>query len=136
MEAVREPEVIRLYREDEVVELVANYLLSNKKHEQERQRKQKVKQIVSRQRKRQLLRELLISFLKQIIAIVFIALFPWVICKVTGDSEYYNMYLMAAPIALGMIYQLIKGKLEVIRQNEKITLCISGRIDSWNLDVS
>ena len=39
MEAVREPEVIRLYREDEVVELVANYLLSNKKHEQERQRK-------------------------------------------------------------------------------------------------
>ena len=107
MEAVREPEVIRLYREDEVVELVANYLLSNKKHEQERQRKQKVKQIVSRQR--QLLRELLISFLKQIIAIVFIALFPWVICKVTGDSEYYNMYLMAAPIALGMIYQLIKG---------------------------
>ena len=97
MEAVREPEVIRLYREDEVVELVANYLLSNKKHEQERQRK------------RQLLRELLISFLKQIIAIVFIALFPWVICKVTGDSEYYNMYLMAAPIALGMIYQLIKG---------------------------
>lgn len=30
MEAVREPEVIRLYREDEVVELVANYLLSNK----------------------------------------------------------------------------------------------------------
>lgn len=46
MEAVREPEVIRLYREDEVVELVANYLLSNKKHEQERQRKQKVKQIV------------------------------------------------------------------------------------------
>lgn len=104
-----QPEVIRLYREDEVVELVANYLLSNKKHEQERQRKQKVKQIVSRQRKRQLLRELLISFLKQIIAIVFIALFPWVICKVTGDSEYYNMYLMAAPIALGMIYQLIKG---------------------------
>lgn len=109
MEAVREPEVIRLYREDEVVELVANYLLANKKHEQERQRKQKVKQIVSRQRKRQLLRKLLISFLKQIIAIVFIALFPWVICKVTGDSEYYNMYLMAAPIALGMIYQLIKG---------------------------
>ena len=99
----------RVYRADEVVELVANYLLSNKKHEQERQRKQKIKQIVSRQRKRQLLRELLISFLKQIIAIVFIALFPWVICKVTGDSEYYNMYLMAAPIALGMIYQLIKG---------------------------
>lgn len=29
-----------------------------------------------------------------------------------------------------------QGKLEVIRQNEKITLCISGRIDSWNLDVS
>ena len=26
MEAVREPEVIQLYREDEVVELVANYL--------------------------------------------------------------------------------------------------------------
>ena len=43
MEAVREPEVIQLYREDEVVELVANYLLANKKHEQERQRKQKVK---------------------------------------------------------------------------------------------
>ena len=109
MEAVREPEVIRLYRDDEVVELVANYLLENKKHEQERQRKQKVKQIVSRQRKRQLLRELLISFLKQIMLIVFVALFPWVICKVTGDPEYYNMYLMAAPIALGMIYQLIKG---------------------------
>ena len=78
MEAVREPEVIRLYREDEVVELVANYLLSNKKHEQERQRKQKVKQIVSRQRKRQLLRELLISFLKQII---------------TRDIQYNNMVL-------------------------------------------
>ena len=30
MEAVREPEVIRLYREDEVVELVANYLLSKR----------------------------------------------------------------------------------------------------------
>lgn len=29
-----------------------------------------------------------------------------------------------------------QGELEVIRQNEKITLCISGRIDSWNLDVS
>lgn len=109
MEAVREPEVIRLYREDEVVELVANYLLANKKREQERQRKQKVKQIVTRQRKRQLLRELLISFLKQIIAIVFIALFPWVICKVTGDPEYYGMYLMAAPIALGMIWDLLKG---------------------------
>ena len=109
MEAVREPEVIRLYREDEVVELVANYLLANKKHEKERQRKQRVRQIVSRQRKRQLLRELLISFLKQIMLIVFVALFPWVICKVTGDPEYYGMYLMAAPIALGMIYQLIKG---------------------------
>ena len=109
MEAVREPEVIRLYREDEVVELMAKYLLANKMHEQERQRKQRVRQIVSRQRKRQLLRELLISFLKQIIAIVFIALFPWAICKVTGDPEYYGMYLMAAPIALGMIYQLIKG---------------------------
>ena len=109
MEAVREPEVIRLYREDEVVELVANYLLANKKHEQERQRKQKVRQIVTRQRKKKLLRELLISLLKQIILIVFVALLPWAICKVTGDSEYYNMYLMAAPIALGMIYQLIKG---------------------------
>lgn len=109
MEAVREPEVIQLYREDEVVELVTNYLLANKKHEQERQRKQKVRQIITRQRKRLLLRELLISFLKQIMLIVFVALFPWVICKVTGDSEYYNMYLMAAPIALGMIYQLIKG---------------------------
>ena len=43
MEAVREPEVIRLYREDEVVELVANYLLANKKHEKERQRKQRVR---------------------------------------------------------------------------------------------
>lgn len=109
MEAVREPEVIRLYREDEVVELVANYLLANKKYEKEKQHKQRVKQIVSRQRKRQLLRELLISFLKQIMLIVFVALFPWVICKVTRDPEYYNMYLMAAPIALGMIYQLIKG---------------------------
>ena len=109
MEAVREPEVIRLYREDEVVELVANYLLANKKHEQEKKRKQKVRQIVTRQRKRQLLRELLLSFLKQIATIIFCALFPWVICKVTGDPEYYNMYLMAAPIALGMIYQLIKG---------------------------
>ena len=109
MEAVREPEVIQLYREDEVVELVANYLLANKKHEQEKQHKQKVRQIVSRQRKRQLLRELLISFLKQIITIVFIAMFPWVICKVTGDPEYYGMYLMAAPIALGMIWDLLKG---------------------------
>ena len=65
MEAVREPEVIRLYREDEVVELVANYLLANKKHEKEKQHKQRVRQIVNRQRKRQLLRELLISFLTQ-----------------------------------------------------------------------
>ena len=97
MEAVREPEVIQLYREDEVVELMAKYLLANKMHEQERQRK------------RQLLRELLISFLKQIIAIVFIALFPWAICKVTGDPEYYNMYLMAAPIVAGLIWDLIKG---------------------------
>ena len=109
MEAVREPEVIRLYREDEVVELVANYLLVNEKHEQERQHKQRVRQIVSRQRKRQLLRELLISFLKQIMLIVFVALFPWVICKVTGDPEYYNMYLMAAPIVAGLIWNLIKG---------------------------
>lgn len=109
MEAVREPEVIQLYREDEVVELVANYLLANKKHEQERQRKQKVKQIVSRRRKRQLLRKLLISFLKQIMLIVFVALFPWVICKVTGDPEYYGMYLMAAPIVAGLIWDLIKG---------------------------
>ena len=109
MESVREPEVIQLYREDEVVELVANYLLANKKHEQERQRKQKVKQIVSRQRKRQLLRKLLISFLKQIMLIVFVALFPWVICKVTGDPEYYGMYLMAAPIVAGLIWDLIKG---------------------------
>ena len=109
MEAVREPEVIQLYREDEVVELVANYLQANKKHEQERQRKQKVKQIVSRQRKRQLLRKLLISFLKQIMLIVFVALFPWVICKVTGDPEYYGMYLMAAPIVAGLIWDLIKG---------------------------
>ena len=109
MEAVREPEVIQLYREDEVVELVANYLLANKKHEQERQRKQKVKQIVSRQRKRQLLRKLLISFLKQIMLIVFVALCPWVICKVTGDPEYYGMYLMAAPIVAGLIWDLIKG---------------------------
>ena len=109
MEAVREPEVIRLYREDEVVELVANYLLANKKHEKEKQHKQRVRQIVNRQRKRQLLRELLISFIKQIVAIIFCALLPWVLCKVTGDPEYYNMYLMAAPIALGMIYQLIKG---------------------------
>ena len=109
MEAVREPEVIQLQREDEVVELVANYLLANKKHEQERQRKQKVKQIVSRQRKRQLLRKLLISFLKQIMLIVFVALFPWVICKVTGDPEYYGMYLMAAPIVAGLIWDLIKG---------------------------
>ena len=109
MEAVREPEVIQLYREDEVVELVANYLLANKKHEQERQRKQKVKQIVSRQRKLQLLRKLLISFLKQIMLIVFVALFPWVICKVTGDPEYYGMYLMAAPIVAGLIWDLIKG---------------------------
>ena len=103
MEAVREPEVIRLYREDEVVELVANYLLANKKQEQERQRKQKVRQIVTRQRKKKLLRELLISFLNQIILIGFVALLPWAICKVTGDSEYYNMYLMAAPIAVGLI---------------------------------
>ena len=109
MEAVREPEVIQLYREDEVVELVANYLLANKKHEQERKSKQKVKQIVSRQRKRQLLRKLLISFLKQIMLIVFVALFPWVICKVTGDPEYYGMYLMAAPIVAGLIWDLIKG---------------------------
>ena len=29
-----------------------------------------------------------------------------------------------------------QGELEVIRQNEKIALCISGRIDSWNLDLS
>ena len=104
MEAVREPEVIRLYREDEVVELVAKYLLANKK-----QHKQRVRQIVNRQRKRQLIRELLISLLKQIAAIVFIALFPWLICKVTGDPEYYGMYLMAAPIALGMIWDLLKG---------------------------
>ena len=109
MEAVREPEVIQLYREDEVVELVANYLLANKKHEQERQRKQKVRQIITRQRKRLLLRELLISFLKQIMLIVFVALFPWVICKVTGDPEYYGMYLMAAPIVAGLIWDLIKG---------------------------
>lgn len=109
MEAVREPEVIRLYREDEVVELVAKYLLSNKKQEQEKQHKQRVRQIVNRQRKRQLIRELLISLLKQIAAIVFIALFPWLICKVTGDPEYYGMYLMAAPIALGMIWDLLKG---------------------------
>ena len=109
MEAVREPEVIRLYREDEVVELVANYLLANKKHEQERQRKQKVRQIVTRQRKKKLLRELLISLLKQIILIVFVALLPWTICKVTGDSEYYNMYLMAAPIAVGLIWNLLSG---------------------------
>lgn len=110
MEATREPETIRLYREDEVVELVANYLLANKKQEQENQRKQKVRQIVTRQRKRQLIRELLISLLKQIIAIVFIALLPWVICKVTGDSEYYGLYLMAAPIVVGLIWNLISGK--------------------------
>ena len=109
MEAVREPETIRLYREDEVVELVAKYLLANKKHEQERQHKQKVRRIVSRQRKRQLLRELLISLLKQVIAIVFIALFPWLICKVTGDPEYYGMYLMAAPLVAGLIWDLLKG---------------------------
>lgn len=109
MEAVREPEVIRLYREDEVVELVAKYILANKKQEQEKQHKQRVRQIVNRQRKRQLIRELLISLLKQIAAIVFIALFPWLICKVTGDPEYYGMYLMAAPIALGMIWDLLKG---------------------------
>ena len=109
MEAIREPETIKLYREDEVVELVANYLLANKKQEQERQRKQKVRQIVTRQRKRQLIRELLISLLKQIAAIVFIALFPWLICKVTGDSEYYGLYLMAAPLVAGLIWNLIKG---------------------------
>lgn len=109
MEVIREPETIRLYREDEVVELVANYLLVNKQAEKEKQHKQKVKQIVSRQRKRQLLRELLTSLLKQIAAIVFIALLPWLICKVTGDPEYYGMYLMAAPIALGMIWDLLKG---------------------------
>ena len=109
MEAVREPEVIRLYREDEVVELVANYLLANKKHEQERRHKQRVRQIVSRQRKRQLIRELLISMLKKIAAIVFIALLPWLICKVTGDSEYYGMYLMAAPLVAGLIWNLIRG---------------------------
>ena len=41
--------------------------------------------------------------------IVFVALFPWVICKVTGDPEYYGMYLMAAPIVAGLIWDLIKG---------------------------
>ena len=135
MEAVREPEVIRLYREDEVVELVAKYLLANKKQEQEKQHKQRVRQIVNRQRKRQLLMELLISFLKQIMLIVFVALFPWVICKVTGDPEYYNMYYGCADCARNDL-SVNQGELEVIRQNEKITLCISGRIDSWNLDVS
>ena len=109
MEAVKEPETIRLYREDEVVELVSKYLLVNKQAEKEKQHKQRVRQIVNRQRKRQLLRELLISFLKQIIAIVFIALFPWLLCKVTGDSEYYGMYLMAAPIVAGLIWDLLKG---------------------------
>lgn len=109
MEAVREPEVIQLYREDEVVELVAKYLLANKQAEKERQHKKRVRQIVNRQRKRQLIRELLISFLKQIIAIVFIALFPWLFCKVTGDPEYYGMYLMAAPIVAGLIWDLLKG---------------------------
>lgn len=109
MEAVREPEVIRLYREDEVVELVAKYLLANKKQEQERQRKQKVRQIVTRQRKKQLIRELLISFLKQIVAILFCVLFPWLICKVTGDAEYYTMYLMAGPLAVGLIWKLLSG---------------------------
>ena len=109
MEVVREPEVIRLYREDEVVELVANYLLANKKHEQERQRKQKVKQIVSRQRKRQLL--------KGIVDLISEADHNYCFyCTVSmgsrqGDrrSGVLRMYLMAAPIALGMIYQLIKG---------------------------
>ena len=109
MEVVREPETIRLYREDEVVELVAKYLLANKQAEKEKQHKKRVRQIVNRQRKRQLIRELLISFLKQIIAIVFIALFPWLFCKVTGDPEYYGMYLMAAPIVAGLIWDLIKG---------------------------
>ena len=55
MEAVREPETIRLYREDEVVELVAKYLLANK------------------------------------------------------QAEYYGMYLMAAPIVAGLIWDLLKG---------------------------
>lgn len=109
MEVVREPETIRLYREDEVVELVANYLLANKRYEKEKQHKQRVRQIVNRQRKRQLIREMLISFLKQIAAIVFIALLPWLICKVTGDSEYYGMYLMAAPLVAGLIWNLIRG---------------------------
>ena len=52
MEAVREPEVNRLYREDEVVELVAKYLLANKKQEQEKQHKQRVRLIVNRLLKR------------------------------------------------------------------------------------
>lgn len=109
MEAIREPETIKLYREDEVVELVANYLLANKRQEQEKQSKQKVKRIITRQRKRQLIRELLISLLKQIVAIVFIALFPWLICKATGDPEYYGLYLMAAPLVAGLIWNLFKG---------------------------
>lgn len=109
MEAVREPEVIRLYREDEVVELVANYLLANKKHEQEKQHHQRIRNIVIRQRKRQLVRKLLISFLKQIATIIFFALFPWVLCKVTGDSEYYILYVMAVPLVIGLIWNLVSG---------------------------
>lgn len=109
MEAVKEPEVIRLYREDEVVELVANYLLANKQQEQEKKRKQKVRQIVIRQRKRQIIRELFISLIKQIVAIIFCALLPRVLCKATGDTEYYNMYLMAVAIMLVLIWNLFKG---------------------------
>ena len=59
----------------------------------------------------------MISFLKQIMLIVFVALFPWVICKVTGDPEYTELYLMAAPIVAGFDLGFNQGELEVIRQN-------------------
>lgn len=109
MEIAREPETIRLYREDEVVELVANYLLANKRYEQEKQRKKRVRQIVSRQRKKQILRELVISLLKHIIVLVLCAVVPVLVCKVTGDPEYYNFYLGAIPIGLYVIWNLISG---------------------------
>lgn len=115
MEAVREPEVIRLYREDEIVELVANYLLANKRYEQEKQRKQRVRQIVSRQRKRQLIRELVISLLKHIIVLILCAVVPVLICKITGDPEYYNFYLGSIPIGLYVIWNFISGNWKGIR---------------------
>lgn len=112
MGVTKEAETIRLYREEEVVELIVKYLLENKKQEQDKSRNQKVRQIVSRQRKRRILREWLISFLKQIITILFCLLGPWLFCKVFGDTEYYNLYILFAPIGIYLLWQLIKGRWE------------------------